>query len=495
MSKINRNGFSLVPGDDNDEPQQQHIEQVVPPRSRSAGRQSLASMTPPIMPPPPPLGSSAQGGVYPPDFMYCGICVSCHEPDSIEIQLGGGKKLQRYLSKDDSVSSSTASTIAFLETRFQLRNSTLNPSESLVIQSILQPLPGVSNVSVDCKHQCIEVEHDASMNNEIVLNALESSGHSAFIQASVSSSSGEEQWVRSQFYVSGICCTTEVPVVKRILRTVAGVSKLQINITTKIVHVQHDVFVTSAQKIAQKLSSEGFPTQIQRDGHAQSQAKHEALHQGQTTLIINGDVSEQDRPIIEHKLSQLEGVIKIGLNVTERLILIDHDVYQVSSGQFVKQLQPSFECDVITAGEKLVNDDTARTLDGIMRSRYVESTIAVERLDSHGAKNIENAIFQTYIHNEVRAIYPNVISETIKIEHDPNCVSIEEVVDILARYDSKAVVTLDGAVLNLYLPAESDYPSQHMAEQDETSLIKIHLNVWLSGVFWVLSMLSYKQGL
>jgi hypothetical protein len=91
MSKINRNGFSLVPGDDNDEPQQQHIEEVVPPRSRSTGRQSLASMTPPIMPPPPPLGSSAQGGVYPPDFMYCGICVSCHEPDSIEIQLGGGK--------------------------------------------------------------------------------------------------------------------------------------------------------------------------------------------------------------------------------------------------------------------------------------------------------------------------------------------------------------------------------------------------------------------
>jgi copper chaperone CopZ len=367
------------------------------------------------MPPPPPLGSSAQGGVYHPDFMYCGTCVPCHEPDSIETQ--------------------------------------------------------------------------------IVLNALESTGHSAFIQDSVSHSSGEEQWVRSQFYVSGICCTTEVPVVKRILRPVPGVSKLQINVTTKVVHVQHDVSVTSAQKIAQILSSEGFPTLIQRDGHAQSQAKHEALHQGQTTLVINGDVSEQDRPIIEHKLSQLEGVIKIGLNVTERLILIDHDVYQVSSGQFVKQLQPSFECDVITAGEKLVNDGTARTLDGIRRSKYVESTIAVERLDSHGAKNIENAVFQTYIHNEVRAIYPNVISETIKIEHDPNCVSIEEIVDTLARYDSKAVVTLDGAVLNLYLPAEADYPSQHMSEQDETSLIKVHLNVWLSGVFWVLSMLSYKQGL
>ena len=38
--------------------------------------------------------------------------------------------------------------------------------------------------------------------------------------------------VRSQFFVRGICCASEVPTIKGIVKPMHGVSKLNINITT-----------------------------------------------------------------------------------------------------------------------------------------------------------------------------------------------------------------------------------------------------------------------
>lgn len=491
MSRKSRSGFTLVPGGDiDDHSRHRQIEQFVNMPGQSAGRQSLASVIPPIMPLPPPYGDGTQTGVYHPELMFCAPCSSCQDTGSdntaTDDQCDG---------QGGTVSSLTPSANASSQSRFQLSNSQLNPSEILILQSLLESLPGLSNVSIAPSRQFIVVEHDASMNNEKVFHALESIGHEAIIQDSTFGSTSQEQWVRSQFYVSGICCTSEVPAIKRILKPVPGVAKLQINVTTKVVHAHHDVAITSAKTIAETLSRQGFPTKIQRDGHAQSRPLHKTLLQGQTKLAVNGDISEEDRPRIEQKLGRLGGVAKIDLDVREGLILVDHDVYLLSSEQIVNELQPSFECVVIAAGERSVDDDTARTLDEIRRSKYVESTVAVERLDAKLSRIMEETIYQTYGRNEVRAVYPNVVSETMKIEHDPRCVSIDELVDTLARHDCKAAVTLDGAILNLYLPAGQDPRSLDIQEQDEASLMKVHLNVWLSGVFWVLSMLSYKEEL
>jgi copper chaperone CopZ len=493
--KPRKNGFSLVPAEEerNDETLKQEIGEVssVSTSFTDKIKQQLP-IAPPIVPikPPPLMGMNFPNGEYHPDFMFCGACVTCEEPDgSSEAEMGGVKQLEAYLKQEDTMDASTVSNTTLLETKLQVRSTSFHSSQILMIKSLLQPLSGVANVTVDGEKQLVTVQHDASLSDKRVLDALNSIGHSATLQDQSSACSIE---VRSQFFVAGICCTSEVPTVRRILRPVPGVSRIQINITTKVVHVCHDSLLISAQQISSILTNQGFPSQIRRDGQAQANPKLYAPLQGQTTLLVNSDISNDERPVIEQSLLKLKGIFKVELDFQEKLIFIDHDVYEVSSEQIVEQLRSRFDCRVMTAGEQSINDVTVAILDQIGRSKYVESTLLVERLRLYSMEGIKNAIFHTYIQKEVRAIYPNISSETIKIEHDPSMVSIMDIVKTLEESDITAAVTLDGRTMNLYLPTEEDNSPQNLWDEDVSSVLKVHFNVWLSGGFWVLSMLSYK---
>eukprot|EP00980_Cylindrotheca_fusiformis_P026216 scaffold15514_cov129-Cylindrotheca_fusiformis.AAC.24 len=481
MSNHRGKGFKLVPTHDSDESPQQSIEGANP----SSSRKSLTSMVAKLTPSPPPnFGSNAQGDASHSDFMFCGPCVPCQEPESTET---GASSRSGMLS---------ANGYGLLATRFQVRNSALPVSERGTIQSLLKALPGVSNVFVDVDQQCITIDHDTSMRNVHVLNKLEATGHTAFVADTISSSNNQEHVVRSKFYVHGICCSTEVPTVRGILKQIPGVSRQQINITTKMVQVQHDTSIISAQRIAERLSKEGFPTKVQRDGIAQAGPPNGHRRHGQTTLAVRGNLSSEDRPFIEQKLGELEAVVRICFNIAEGLVHVDHDVYELSSIQLVKHMEPQFDCDVVAAGEEAIGNDIARILDRIRRSNFVESTVSVEKLNSSLLKELEDVLFRSFGRHEVRAVYPNIISQTMKIEHDPNVVSVDHLIERMTHCGCKATVIVDGAMLNLYLPEEvGDSKSQQTLDQDEASFITVHLNVWLSGVFWVLSMLSYREQL
>jgi Cd2+/Zn2+-exporting ATPase len=73
---------------------------------------------------------------------------------------------------------------------------------------------------------------------------------------------------RSSFYVRGICCAIEVPIVTNILRTTSrtAVKKVSINITARAVYVDHDPNIISATHLAECLTKEGFTSIVTRDG-------------------------------------------------------------------------------------------------------------------------------------------------------------------------------------------------------------------------------------
>lgn len=434
------------------------------------------------MPPPHP-----SGGSYHPDYMFCGSCTSCQEPSN-KIQLGEGETLESYIDEEEGLS-----TAVILKTKFHLREPVSNPSHILVIQSLLRPLPGVFKVILNSADQAVQIEHDSSLSTESVLSALESVGHPGYIHNAPSSSS--EAMVRSHLYVQGICCASEIPAVRKIVKSLAGVSKLQINITTKMVIVQHDSQIVQAQQIANALSKEGFVSKVQRDGQATALAKRQAMNHGRTTLHVNGILVEQDIPRIQQTLSRLPGTSRIGVNVSETVIYVDHNVYALSSAQLVEALMPDFNCTVAVAAERAVGDATAAALDQIGRSRYVESTISVEGLSHLDVKTVEKAISQNFIRAQVRAVYPNIVSQTVKVEHDPKLVSILDICNTISSYGLKnAQVSVNGADLGMYLPLQEDYPSNRVVYAEEPSLSHVHANVWLSGIFWVLSMVSYQEG-
>jgi Cd2+/Zn2+-exporting ATPase len=475
-----------------------------------------------MMPPPPPMSMSMSGSSYHPDFMFCGDCTTCQDHENNNDNNNGEEEslLEDYLTSK--VSEEYGDYSVVIRSRFHLDHPIGTPSHVLVIQSLLQPLPGVSKVIMERTTNQVIVDHDAQTSTESILAALDSVGHkAAYLQAPLIMSSGstespssprprpqqdeQPQWVRSQFFVKGICCASEVPAVRKIVHSLRGVSKLQINITTKIVYVQHDLTQATAQLISKTLSKQGFPSKIAKDGQVTAQVKQQAsmLHQqhARSTLHVQGVLTEQDIGPIQQRLSRISGISKIGVNVSESVIYIDHDVHAVTSHQCAEQLVPHYTCKVVIAAERALGDATAMALDAIGRSKYVESTLSLaEMTTTKQLHAVQKAIVQSFIRAQVRAIYPNVVSRTIKVEHDPKFVSILDVCNTLSSYGfDTATVAVDGADLNMYLPLQEDYPGFGGSNSNNTSMegdsIWMHANVVLSGVFWVVSMIGLLGGM
>jgi copper chaperone CopZ len=436
------------------------------------------------------LVDPSTGASFHPDFMFCGACTDCKENDggasTSTPVLSGGEVYNNdnYESNSDSESNSTDSSDknmkAFLRTTFQLgqlqqpqdfsnaptqrqpQKEQHRHNEILVLRSLIRAIPGVRKVSIPIPHNTaqsssaalysenIVVTHDASVLTGIIQHAFESAGYSAFIRnttetavATTNNNDGDQSpcWVRSAFDVQGICCSSEVPAIRRIVKPLLGVAKVNINLTTKVVHVQHNYVQIQASQIAQSLTEQGVPAQITKDGAATVQFARN--HR-------NNDNDEQ-------------------LNI----------------------------------------QSLADTLDRIGRSLFVESTLIVEGLRPDQVRWIEKAVADSFIRVQVRAVYPSAISETIKVEHNPDLVSIADIRDFLrrdttnkrgpSRYPPTAEVYIDGADTNLYLPSEDDYPDQPVIHRDDGGCFswikRHHVNVVLSGVFWILSMVSIVGGM
>jgi copper chaperone CopZ len=464
---------------------------------------------PSSMPPPPPTPTQMfdmTTGQFHPD-VFCGECREPdpdRDPDHLNANRNGMEEEEDVLASY--LNSKSNSNSVLIRSKFHLYEPITSASHILVIQSLLQPLPGVSKVMVPQPlHNQVLVDHDAQTSTESILHALASVGHAAVLQATQASgtNANEPTWVRSNFYVQGICCASEIPMVKKIVKPMPGVSpKVQINITTRTVYVQHDIHVTGAQQIANKLSKEGFPAKIQKDGAIAAAAQQQALHQGRTTLHVNGVLNNQDIAPIQQRLSQILGVSRIGVNVAEAVIYVHHDVYQVSSQECVTALHPQYDTLVhIAASDGFGTVASAATaLDQIGRSKYVESTISIENLQADQIYKVERTVQQNFIRAQIRAIYPHVQSQTLKVEHNPKLVSILDVCQTLSQSVElpNCKVAVNGADLNLWLPLQEDYPNQNqniMLENQDNAMMQIHANVWLSGIFWFVSILSLLGGM
>jgi copper chaperone CopZ len=427
--------------------------------------------------------------------MFCGACTDCKENDGGALAststststpvLSGGEGYNNDVDESNSDSeSSDNNTKALLRTTFQLgelqqqqafsNNPTQRQSqkeqhrhnETLVLRSLIRAIPGVRKVSIPAPHNTaqssfvplysenIVVHHDASVLTGTIQHAFESAGYSTLIRntttekfaaaaATTNTNDGDDKtpcWVRSSFDVQGICCSSEVPAIRRIVKPLLGVAKVNINLTTKIVHVQHNYIQIQASQIAQSLTEQGFPAQITKDGAATVQFRKSN----------NTDNDEQAN---------------------------------------IKSL--------------------ADTLDRIGKSSFVESTLIIDGLRPDQVRWIEKAVSDSFIRVQVRAVYPSAISETIKVEHNPDLVSIADIRDFLRRdttnksgpslYPPTAEVYIDGADTNLYLPSEDDYPNQPVVHHDAGGCFawmkRHHVNVVLSGVFWILSMVSIVGGM
>jgi len=271
---------------------------------------------------------------------------------------------------------------------------------------------------------------------------------------------------RTTLYVKGICCSSEVPTVTQILKQISTmkqgliyfpITKVSINITSRLVYVEHDIAQITAEEMARYLNQEGFHATIQSDG---SKKHHKDL---KFNPVTNEECQNQQR-------------------------------YSTS----------------ITS-----------SISDISKSRFVESTFIYPAMMSSSidlTRSIRSLLkTKKYMPDKIRTFYCHVASKTIKIEHDPQQVSATTIAELLSSSSLNlhlhktssspwnVKVHIDGAIEGLHLPMHLDHEintDTNMKQKDFMSsryvllwsviswARRYHLNIIFSGIFWILSMIG-----
>jgi copper ion binding protein len=419
---------------------------------------------------------------YHPDFLFCGECTSCNvhppeDPSPTDI-----RHLDRILNipspEQDGGSIRTKVMVDDLSC----------PSQILVIQSLLTELSGVSKVIVNLEDKLVFVDHDATTPSDHLVETLQEMGYTARLENDPSLSNSSI--VRSQLYVQGICCASECPAINKIVKPLRGVNKLQISITTKMVYVFHDASLIDVHEIAMALFSQGFQARVVKDGASQ---KPHSASVGRTTIHANQVLTIRHVQPIQHILLPIKGVKRVGVNVAESVIYIEHNVSLVSA-QRISSLIAKICANTIAADAQDEIVQRAATAMSVAPSKYVASTLTITNLTLRHVPILEKALHQNYIRAQLRAFYPHVPSKTLKLEHDPRLLQADAVAALLKRFGLEAWVNVDGAVEHLALPLMEDYDTPRYGGMDKEGSSFPHLNVILSGFFWFLSTLSFIGG-
>uniref|UniRef100_A0A7S1G0M0 HMA domain-containing protein n=2 Tax=Corethron hystrix TaxID=216773 RepID=A0A7S1G0M0_9STRA len=158
---------------------------------------------------------------------------------------------------------------------------------------------------------------------------------------------------RSQFYVKGICCSSEVPAVEAIVNQLRGVHNLSINVTTRNVYVEHNLSTVTAAKIKSSLDKNGFAASIIKDAgvkNTQTKANNTSIVQSQ--LFVRGICCPAEIPSIDEIIKPLPGVKKVSVNVTTKIVYLEHDCSMISIQEIGKKLSlNNFEATVQKDGK------------------------------------------------------------------------------------------------------------------------------------------------
>ena len=424
-----------------------------------------------------------------PDTMFCGECTDCVQPERVApLEIITDADVVMMEDNDDDDKNNVNNKGNSLRTKVVVDNLDC-PSQVIVIQALLKPLRGVTRVMVKVEEKEVYVDHDAGGEPDNFVSTLQEMGYFARLSTD-DDGNGMPSLVKSQFYVKGICCASEVPSIHKILKPIPGVKKIQINITTKMVYVQHSPQQIDAHEIAMALHGQGFDSQVCKDGAVR---KEPAANVGRTTLHVDNVLVKSDILPIQQQLSSLAGIKRVGVNTAESVVYIEHDVSKVKAKTIRETLAPLYSNSIAGDAQDEIAQRTSTALT-VARSKYVESTLAMSNLTLQHIPLLEKTIRQNYIPAQLRAFYPHVVSKTVKLEHNPQLLQAEAVATLMRRYGMETRVAVDGAIEGLALPLLEDYDTPVYGGMQQEEHNSLRINVILSGLFWFISVLSFIGG-
>jgi copper chaperone CopZ len=298
-------------------------------------------------------------------------------------------------------------------------------------------------------------------------------------QSKSSPSLQETSVVRSTFVCTQICCSAEIPMINNILEHIAGVEKILINVPLKRVIVDHDASLLSATDLAKVLNQNQFGASIQSDGTTNMVAKEF----GRSQFHVQHICCASEIPAINGIVQPLPGVSQVAINTTTKMVTVDHNLILITAQAIEAALnQAGFGASIrLDAGRQSKSAST-----------FVRSTLLLEQGDITDTQDLA-AFLKTYNSTQVETFKVDVPNKMITVAHNPFSLSAQEIADALSATTSvKAIVQEDGASSSAFSLPEFDENVDGLPTDEKFTWPKP--TVVLSGLCWIISMLSYIGG-
>jgi copper chaperone CopZ len=190
-------------------------------------------------------------------------------------------------------------------------------------------------------------------------------------------------------------------------------------------------------------------------------------------------------PAIKVIIEPMSGVSKVSINVTTKTVYVIHDTATVSATDI---------CDALNADHfgAQIRHDAANDVRAPL-SAFVRSTLSFTSSDTSSplAQTLKEFL-GTFDFTQIEAFVVDVPLNTISVVHNPHILSAETIVEKLADDTGiQAIIIVNGAE-----SANWDFPevNEEAEEAYEKEVSRLNVPTILSGVFWVISMLSFIGG-
>jgi Cd2+/Zn2+-exporting ATPase len=308
-------------------------------------------------------------------------------------------------------------------------------------------------------------------------------------KSSSSSKSLKPELARSVLVCNGICCAAEIPIINRILEPIKGVKKVRVNVPLKQILVDYDATQVSAKAMTKALNVENLAATIKRDGGLAMESQPVT---GKSTFYVEHICCASEIPAINQIVEPITGVSVITINVTTKTVYVTHNTQLVSAQEIRDALnKQGFAADI--------RKDAAQSLKA--RSVFCETILSMEGADEEASSNLVSVLTMFLRNNydptqiQMESFIVDLPQKEIKVVHNPFSVTAQCISSALfTETGIQTIVRKDGAD-----PSSWDLSWLDDSFKDDEQMVSEPNTypkpaVVLSGVCWLVSMLSLAEG-
>ena len=395
-------------------------------------------------------------------------------------------------------------------------------SECPLIIKCLEEIPGIQTVEFDVPEKLVLVEHDANL---ITSETIESLLNEDDFEASIVVNDVKGGVITSKFRCNDICCSAECPLISMCLQDKEGVIGIDFIVPEKLVIVNHDSTLVTAQEIVEMLIADDFDASVLDEVVKEASPSTEEISQINKTadvqepneepsavekfvtgtvrsaFLCGGICCSAESTQIKRIVEPLCGVTNVAINVTSKLVYVDHDASIVTAHDIARKLtSQGFPSEIRIDGIR------SKQTESLKQSMFCSSTFRLEcsrALEEDELvcykEEIENLLEATFDKSQVDSCVFDLPSRSIHITHNAHAVAASEIQRKLSQRtsiplelisDGKTALHIDYAAL---ASQASDNQVESIESQEQSGRFPKPA-VIISGILWIISMISLAGG-